>query len=922
MNDWKTRQVQNEQELQRKVDLLEAGDRRALAQTISFIESTHRDKRLFGEQILHRLQQVQGKKKVSFRLGISGIAGAGKSTLINALGALIVSKGLRLAVLTVDPSSALKGGSLLGDATRMADIVNHPQVFVRSTPSGQETGGVAKATAQVIQLCEVAGYDVIIVESLGSGQVEFELSHSVDVLFWLTTPGAGDDLQAMKQGILEWADGIVITQADRGREGIALESQQAYEQGFGVTMTKMPVLVVSAFNAQQVAEFWRHVQVLLEKAIGWSFNSSINSMPGSAKDQLLTLRQERSQRKLVSGVEVAESWHDTMEGFCAFVQWLEQKLTFDYDWVGDFLPKFVKMFGLDAAQFNWNGACHLHGKGLSLEETSRLSLLLPVELYCSAREQELWHEHALPIDSVIFIPLSVISNDVLGGGYASISNSDFRFLLGYRFCQHDIRHVSPVAQRQCVLLMQWSRAVKCVFFEAELQALQHVIRPKPVSDVDELTGLANRDSFCRHLDDVLIRMQQTEAFLGRAVYVYGIDLDDFRRVNEVLGLEVGDQLLCLVAEVLVSLLEIDDLVARFGGDEFFLCKSFQFQAGEDPVSFAQAFGDRLTRSLNEAVSLRMKSVARVHCHIGCVPLVSHKESHRPLTLSTNEVLRAAGAALFSAKSLGQEGVLMYDPGLRQRAQRHFATKNELLQAMAEDQFTYLAQPLVNQKNKQIIGAELLLRWQHPKRGILAASEFIESATGLGILQENDLRLIFKDLDRIVLIAKTYNVIFHLNLSAQLFFDEEIIDFVIALEKHGALPYLHFEITEHAFVHRLVVLHQFIYRVRAGGSQVWLDDFGVGYSGLRYLDALELDGIKIDQSFIRRLDQPRTRTLLRGIMHLLSELNLSVLAEGVERQEQADFLVGLGCEQQQGLLHGTALPLDEFVDLVKGNNQSV
>lgn len=925
MIDWRAQSEAHEHHLQTQIQLVLLRDRRALAQTISLIESEQREKRALGDQILQRLLKQRGGQ-VCLRLGVSGVAGAGKSTLINALGRCALDVGLRLAVLTVDPSSAINQGSLLGDSVRMGDIIHEPNVFVRSTPSGSEAGGVARATPKVVQLCEVAGFDLIIVESLGSGQVEFELAHCVDLLYWLTTPGAGDDLQAMKQGVLEWVDGVVITQADRGRESIAKESKMAYEQGLSLS-SETPVTLVSSLDQQQVNAFWGEIQRQLQSRLGWAFSQPLaraddgGALPEAARLQLCARRQARAHRRLYTPQYSGSPMLGGIISFDRLVAWLQPKLSFGFDWISEFLPQFLRTFGFDGAKFSWQGVSHAVGARLTPEETSHLGLSLPVDIFCESNDEQYWQERGLPFQSVLFIPLSVMSSDIQGGEYASIVNSEFRFLLGYRLIDADTRKKAQAQSLPVPLLLQWGRVLQCLFYEVELLALQQVIRPRNLSSIDELTGLSNRESFCQHLDELLIRLQSDEASSDQAVNVYGIDIDDFRRVNEALGLEAGDQLLCLVAQVLQSLMEPWDLVARFGGDEFFLCKIYRPNAHEKPEEVAHAFGDRIQQEINKAVSQQMSQVTRVQCHIGCVALVFQPSgatgAHNLRT--TNELLRAAGAALFSAKSLGREGVFMYDAQLRQRAHRQFVTKNELFQAMAEDQFTYLAQPLINQKTGKVFGAELLLRWRHPRRGILAASEFIESATGLGILQENDLRLIFKDLKSIVAIAKTHQVIFHLNLSAQLFFDEDIIEFAIALERRGALPYLHFEITEHAFVHRLSILHQFIHRVRRGGSQVWLDDFGVGYSGLRYLDALDIDGVKIDQSFTRRLKQPRTRTLLRGMMSLLTELGLGVLTEGVETQEQAACLTALGCERQQGLVHGAALPLDDFVAFIDGSS---
>lgn len=924
------RQHIDRQKIEALARLLQQGDRRTLARCISWVESSKPELRQLGEQLL----TVAGNDHecLALRIGIAGAAGAGKSTLINALGSCLLAQGLKIAVLTIDPSSAVNGGSLLGDATRMADLAANEDAFIRSTPSGTHAGGIAKATSAAVQLCEIAGFDVIIVESLGSGQIEFELTHSVDIFYWLTTPGAGDDLQAMKQGVLEWVDGILITQADRGREQLAAESKSAYEQGIALYRKQVQVVSISALDKAQVQQFWSSIcqtmrgQLSLEHL--W-FEAEADPQALVGARQVLTEKREhrlQTWRRLRQ-----QSWCDSILALNELCDWLRVALSARQAWSTEFLQQFAELCGLDGAHMNWHGDSNTIGVQLTAAEASLLSMVLPAELYYETNEQSYWTDQNLPFETVILVPLSLVS-DAAGNEFTSIVNPNFSFILGFRYQNTDLRAGDRPAP-PCLLLGNWVRSVQSVFFEAELINLQNFVCPKIESGVDSLTGLPNREAFRDHVQQVLMtdavtlrpaaagsETSETLDTSGLNPFVFAIDVDDFRRVNEVLGLETGDRLLRLVARVIVQLLETpNDLLARFGGDEFFLCKYLP-----DHAAAAADFGEAVQHALAHADFDGIDAVSRVQCHIGCVavkPLMALSQAiFKPADV--NEILRAAGAALFAAKSLNTNSVYMYDVRLKQRARKVFLTKNELYRAMAENQFTYLAQPLFDESTKRYFGAELLLRWQHPSRGVLPASEFIESADGLGIMQENDLQLIFRNLDQIIAIAQEYKIIFHLNLSAQLFYEQGIIEFALALEQRGALPYLHFEITEHAFIDRMVLLHQFVYRVKAGGSQLWLDDFGVGYSGLRYLDHLDVDGVKIDQSFVRRLHQPRTRKLFKGMMRLLKEMDLEVLAEGVERPEQAALLKEYGCGKQQGVLHGVAKPLDAFVQMLKDERKAV
>ena len=188
-----------------------SAQRRALAKAITLLESTRADHRAQADALLTELLPYAGK---SFRLGISGVPGVGKSTLIEALGLLLISLGHRVAVLAVDPSSSLSGGSILGDKTRMEHLSVHESAYIRPSPSSGTLGGVAEKTREAMLVCEAAGYDVVIVETVGVGQSETAVSSMTDMFVLLQLPNAGDDLQAIKKGVMELADLVVINKAD------------------------------------------------------------------------------------------------------------------------------------------------------------------------------------------------------------------------------------------------------------------------------------------------------------------------------------------------------------------------------------------------------------------------------------------------------------------------------------------------------------------------------------------------------------------------------------------------------------------------------------------------------------------------------------------------------------------------------------
>ncbi len=185
--------------------------RRAMAKAITLLESTRVDHRAQADALLTAVLPHSGR---SFRLGISGVPGVGKSTFIEALGLFLIAKGHRVAVLTIDPSSSVSGGSILGDKTRMEQLSVHPQAYIRPSPSSGTLGGVAEKTREAMLLCEAAGYDIVIVETVGVGQSETAVQGMTDMFVLMQLPNAGDDLQAIKKGVMELADLVVINKAD------------------------------------------------------------------------------------------------------------------------------------------------------------------------------------------------------------------------------------------------------------------------------------------------------------------------------------------------------------------------------------------------------------------------------------------------------------------------------------------------------------------------------------------------------------------------------------------------------------------------------------------------------------------------------------------------------------------------------------
>ncbi|MFY8083189.1 MAG: methylmalonyl Co-A mutase-associated GTPase MeaB [Rubrivivax sp.] len=243
--------------------------RRALAKAITLLESTRPDHRAQADALLNALLPHTGR---AFRLGVSGVPGVGKSTFIEALGLFLIERGHRVAVLAVDPSSSVSGGSILGDKTRMERLSADPRAFIRPSPSGGTLGGVAEKTREAMLVCEAAGHDIVIVETVGVGQSETAVAGMTDLFCLMHLPNAGDDLQAIKKGVMELADLVVINKADLDAAATTRAQAQITSalRLFGLhgrgdhahhddTLWHPQVLQLSALQGQGLQDFWSAV---------------------------------------------------------------------------------------------------------------------------------------------------------------------------------------------------------------------------------------------------------------------------------------------------------------------------------------------------------------------------------------------------------------------------------------------------------------------------------------------------------------------------------------------------------------------------------------------------------------------------------------------------------------------------------------
>ena len=241
---------------------IRSGDRASLARAITLVESKRADHQATAHRLVQELLRDTGK---AVRLGITGAPGAGKSTMIDALGTYLTAAGQKVAVLAVDPSSTRTGGSILGDKTRMARLGQDPNAFIRPSPSSGTLGGVAAKTRETMLICEAAGFDVIVVETVGIGQSETAVSDMTDFFLALMIPGAGDELQGIKKGVVELADMIAVNKADGDNIARARVAAADYRAALNILAPRSPnwsppVVTFSALTGTGVPELWKQVE--------------------------------------------------------------------------------------------------------------------------------------------------------------------------------------------------------------------------------------------------------------------------------------------------------------------------------------------------------------------------------------------------------------------------------------------------------------------------------------------------------------------------------------------------------------------------------------------------------------------------------------------------------------------------------------
>jgi diguanylate cyclase (GGDEF)-like protein/PAS domain S-box-containing protein len=421
---------------------------------------------------------------------------------------------------------------------------------------------------------------------------------------------------------------------------------------------------------------------------------------------------------------------------------------------------------------------------------------------------------------------------------------------------------------------------------------------------DPLTNLPNRRLLMDRLQHTLIASTRHSNYVA----LLFMDLDNFKTLNDTKGHNIGDLLLIDTASRLLTCVREGDTVARLGGDEFVIILE---ELSEEAALAATQAGDicnKMLNTINQPYSLKNYSH---HCSasIGVTLFYNHD-------LTADELLKRADSAMYQAKSAGRNTVCFYDQAIQAALEAYTTLEIDLRRALAEQQFKLHYQMQVD-NNGGIFGAEVLIRWQHPEKGIISPIAFIPLAEDTGlillighwVLQTACLQLKAWESN-----LSTRHLVLAVNVSAKQFHQHDFVEQVLTvLQQTGADPTnLKLELTESMLVKNIEAIITKMNILKSKGVKFSLDDFGTGFSSLSYLKRLPLDQLKIDQSFVSGvLDNPSDAAIVRTVIALGQSFDLAVIAEGVETEAQRNFLAVYGCNYYQGYLFGKPVPLAEF-----------
>ncbi|NIB43273.1 EAL domain-containing protein [Pseudomaricurvus alkylphenolicus] len=432
---------------------------------------------------------------------------------------------------------------------------------------------------------------------------------------------------------------------------------------------------------------------------------------------------------------------------------------------------------------------------------------------------------------------------------------------------------------------------------------------------DALTNLPNRVHLVERLEHEIVRARR-HRYYGAVLF---IDLDHFKNINDSLGHPVGDQLLKQVAQRLLNSVREEDLVARLSGDEFVVVLTVLDQDLDTAGLKAGEVAEKIRKSLSQPYPYKDMKL-HVSCSIGIV-VYSDNET------SVHELLRFADTAMYQVKDKGRDAIEFFNLGMADKVSHQLQLEGELHKAFAEQQFLLYYQPKVCIESGRILGAEALLRWEHPKRGLVSPGEFIPILEASGLMMDVGLWIIEEGCRTLRTLAYQglwgERMKLSLNISPRQFRGQNFVDDMARVLHEIAIPdnSLDIEITEGVVIQNVEETISTMTTLSSMGISFSLDDFGTGYSSISYLKRLPVTTLKIDYSFVRDIVTDRNdRVLVETIVTMGKLLDLDVVAEGVEEKSQLDMLAAFGCSCYQGFYYSKPVPLDEFVLLLEKDKQ--
>jgi diguanylate cyclase (GGDEF)-like protein len=440
---------------------------------------------------------------------------------------------------------------------------------------------------------------------------------------------------------------------------------------------------------------------------------------------------------------------------------------------------------------------------------------------------------------------------------------------------------------------------------------------KRLAYFDSLTELPNRNAFIDKLKQEVARAKRNTEKIG----VLYIDLDDFKTVNDVYGHEIGDLLLKNVAERLQKSSRLSDTVARLAGDEFAIIlthlNTYQDSSNVgqrilDDISYPVKFSEKIIANLTQPFAIQNNSFT-VSCSIG---IALYPENGKNAT----ELLNSADTAMYAAKREGKNRYQYCTEEMTQAMHKLVEIERNIRQAVADREFILYFQPQIDLATKDIMGLEALIRWNHPQRGIIPPSEFIQVAEERGIIQDISKWVIREVFDQLKLWqeAGCKLVPVMINLSARDFYQQGIESYLddIMKEEIEFQGLFGVEVTESALMEDMENAIATLSNLRKMGIKIALDDFGTGYSSLNYLQYLPIDMVKIDRSFISNINKDkRNAAIIKAIISMSHTLDLQVLAEGIETEGQQKTICGMQCDQAQGYLYHKPMTADDICKLL-------